>query len=261
MPSAIVPRPVFPACTPTMRTPGRSARSAIAIPAASPPPPTGRRNVPTSGSSSASSRPIVPCPAITVLVLERVHERRARLARRAPAPSTSASSKPAPASTVFGAVVARRVDLRHRRVLRHEDRRADPELARRPGDRLAVVARARRDHAGGALLVAERRELVDRAAHLERAGALQVLGLQPRRGGRRAARATRSRRPASTRAWPAMRSRAAWMSASVGLVVRRQCGTPSRGSHEPPSAGRAGAPARRRGDAAARHRPRTACSR
>ena len=52
------------------------------------------------------------------------------------------------------------------------------ELARRPRDGLAVVARARGDHAGRALLVAERRELVDGAADLERARALQVLGLQ-----------------------------------------------------------------------------------
>jgi len=38
---------------------------AIEIPAARPPPPTGSRNVCASGSCSASSSPIVPCPAIT----------------------------------------------------------------------------------------------------------------------------------------------------------------------------------------------------
>src|SRR5205085_10361588 len=43
------------------------------------------------------------------------------------------------------AVVLRRVDLRHRRIERHEDRRRDPGLASRPGNRLAVVAGARRD--------------------------------------------------------------------------------------------------------------------
>jgi hypothetical protein len=41
-----------------------------------------------------------------------------------------------------------------------------------------VVARTRRDDAGRTLLRRERRQLVDRAAHLERAGALQVLRLQ-----------------------------------------------------------------------------------
>ena len=43
----------------------------------------------------------------------------------------------------LAAVGERRLDLRHRRVLGHEDRRVDAELARRPGDRLAVVAGAR----------------------------------------------------------------------------------------------------------------------
>jgi hypothetical protein len=62
-----------------------------------------------------------------------------------------------PVSSTLGAVVARRVDLRHRRVLRHEDRRRDAELARRPRDRLAVVARARRDDAGRAPLAAQAR--------------------------------------------------------------------------------------------------------
>jgi len=53
------------ACTPTMRTPGCRARSAIAIPDASPPPPIGITTVPASGACSTSSRPIVPWPAIT----------------------------------------------------------------------------------------------------------------------------------------------------------------------------------------------------
>jgi hypothetical protein len=48
-----------------MRTPGRTARSASEIPDASPPPPIGITNVVASGTCSASSRPIVPCPAIT----------------------------------------------------------------------------------------------------------------------------------------------------------------------------------------------------
>src|SRR5262249_5266899 len=52
------------------------------------------------------------------------------------------------------------------------------ELACSPCDRLAVVARARRDHTGRPLLGRQRRELVDGAADLEGAGALQVLGLE-----------------------------------------------------------------------------------
>ena len=46
------------------------------------------------------------------------------------------------------AVVLGRLDLRHRRVLRHEDGRLDARLASCPGHRLPVVARAGRDHAG-----------------------------------------------------------------------------------------------------------------
>ena len=73
IPSAIVYRcsvppakgQMFAAWTPMMRTSGVSARRAIAIPAASPPPPIGTITVPPSGSCSASSSPIVPCPAIT----------------------------------------------------------------------------------------------------------------------------------------------------------------------------------------------------
>ena len=79
IPSAIVPRPVLPACTPTMLTPGRSARSAIAIPAASPPPPTGSTNV---ADVRQLGRELEPDRALArdhALVLERVHERRAGL--------------------------------------------------------------------------------------------------------------------------------------------------------------------------------------
>ena len=78
----------------------------------------------------------------------------------------------------LGAVVARRLDLRHRRVLRHEDARVRADLARRPRDRLPVVAGARRDDAGRALLGRQRRDPVVRAADLERAGALEVLRLE-----------------------------------------------------------------------------------
>src|SRR5207248_8878933 len=78
----------------------------------------------------------------------------------------------------LGAVLAGRVDLRHRRVLRHEDARPRPDLARGPRDRLAVVAGARRDDARRALLGAQRRDAVEGTAHLERAGALEILGLE-----------------------------------------------------------------------------------
>ena len=128
-------------------------------------------------------------------------------------------------------VVARRVDLRHRRVLGHEHGCPDSELAGRPRDRLPVVAGARRDHAARPLVVSERRELVDRAAHLERAGALQVLRPQPhgsaappgerlRAVDRRHERMTRD---ALARSFDVSECRSG---------QARQCGTPSRGSLE-----------------------------
>ncbi len=83
-------------------------------------------------------------------VLERVHERRAGLvgARQC---QRERLVEPGPGEHSLGAVVARRLDLGHRCVLRHEHGRLDPELPRRPRDRLAVVAGARREHARRAL--------------------------------------------------------------------------------------------------------------
>ena len=52
------------AWTPTMRTSGRSARKATAIPEMSPPPPTHTTTVVASGTCAAISRPTVPCPAM-----------------------------------------------------------------------------------------------------------------------------------------------------------------------------------------------------
>ena len=51
------------AWTPTTRTAGSSDCTATAIPAASPPPPTGTRTVRTSGHCSMISKPSVPWPA------------------------------------------------------------------------------------------------------------------------------------------------------------------------------------------------------
>ena len=124
----------------------RRSRSAVEIPAASPPPPIGTRNVSASSALLRELEPDRALPRDHARVLERVHERRAgtlgvtlrggdgvleRLSRE-----------------LDGAVVgARRLDLGHRRVTRHVDRRADPRLPRRPGDRLAVVPGARGDDA------------------------------------------------------------------------------------------------------------------
>ena len=146
---------MFSAWTPTRRTSGRSARSAIAIPDASPPPPIGITSVPHVGQLLGELEPDRPLSGDHALVLEGVHERRAGrvdvLLRRGHRLVEADADELDPR-----AVVARRVDLRHRRVLRHEDRRGDPGLARRPRDRLAVVACARGDDAGRALLRRQR---------------------------------------------------------------------------------------------------------
>ena len=153
----------------------------------------------------------------------------------------------------LAAVGQGRVDLRHRRVGRHVDRRVDAELARRPGDRLAVVAGARRDHPGGPLLGREGRKLVERAANLERARALEVLRLEHARpaglaldrlGGVNGRHARVSADPlASGLDVSDRRSR-----------LRRQFGTPFAGSRAPPSADRASAGARPRATVRARGR-------
>ena len=133
------------ACTPTTRSSGRRAASAIAMPDARPPPPTGTTTVPgPSGSCSTSSSPSVPCPAIDPRILECVHERRTRLALERPG-SGERLVVILPRELDPRAVAPRRLDLRHRRALGDDDRRGDARLARRPGDRLTVVARARGD--------------------------------------------------------------------------------------------------------------------
>ena len=76
------------------------------------------------------------------------------------------------------AVHARIADLGIGRALRHHDRRRNAEPRRVVGDRLCVVAGAHRDHAAAALRGREGKELVQRAALLERGGELQVLELE-----------------------------------------------------------------------------------
>ena len=181
-------------CTPTSRAFGFAALIASAMPDASPPPPIGMITVSRSGTCSSSSSPIVPWPAITCSsskawrnvtfsdadVVERGRER--LLERLA-------------VKLRLRAVVPRRLDLRHRRVMRHEDAGERARLAGGPGDRLAVVAGARGDDAGGVLLRAQLGDLVDRAADLEGAGALEVLRLQVDGRARSAARTSPSCRP------------------------------------------------------------------
>ena len=90
IPSAIVkpepPGSVPAAWTPTMRRPGRTARSASAMPAASPPPPIGITTVSAFSHLLGELEPDRPLPGDHERVLERVDERRAALVDVRPAP-------------------------------------------------------------------------------------------------------------------------------------------------------------------------------
>ena len=82
------------------------------------------------------------------------------------------------------AVLANGLHLRHRRVRRHAERRAHAGALRRERDRLRMVARAGGHDAGRPLVIGEVRHRVRGAADLERAGHLEVLGLQEDGGAR-----------------------------------------------------------------------------
>jgi hypothetical protein len=76
------------------------------------------------------------------------------------------------------AVATRRVDLELVRAPPHDQQRIDACRRSAERDRLRVVAGRDRDHAPRALLVCQRRKLREHAARLERAGALEELGLE-----------------------------------------------------------------------------------
>ena len=73
-------------------------------------------------------------------------------------------------------VTAGRQELRDRHTEGHEDRRGDAELVSRQRDALCVIARRSGDDSTRTLRLREAGEPVGRAANLERAGPLQVLG-------------------------------------------------------------------------------------
>ena len=78
----------------------------------------------------------------------------------------------------LGAARLHRLHLDRRRRARHDDDRAQPELLRRAGDALGVVAGAGRDHAAGAFDGVEVGDLVVGAADLEAEDGLEVLALE-----------------------------------------------------------------------------------
>ena len=86
------------ACTPTTRTSGRSAFTATAIPAASPPPPMPDHDRAHLGALLQDLQPDRALPGDDVRVVEGVDEDRAGLAARTPARPRSVSSTTWPCS-------------------------------------------------------------------------------------------------------------------------------------------------------------------
>ena len=225
------------------------------MPDASPPPPIGISTVSTSGTCSASSSPIVPWPAITTgssngwtnvapcsatysIAASRHSSSRAAPSAR-PRRRSGASHRPSPSARPAA-----------RRCARARRPRAPPTRPPGRGCRRSPRRRPRRAPRR------QRRDPVVRAADLERAGALEVLRLQPHL----AADEPRERlRPVDGRdARDAVEARARRLDVSERrcCLSSRQCGTPSPGSLGLRSAGRARAAAPRRAAAAARDRPR-----
>ena len=161
----------------------------------SPPPPTGTTIEVGVGHVLERSRGR-PCPA-----------RRSRAGRRTGGRASGRSPRAARASRVerLGGVGGLEVDGRAVAARRRRSSAAlapchmttsasMPSTRGAVGERLRVVAGGDRDHAARLLLRRQRRELVQHAARLERAGALEELGLQETRAdARRGSRAERRR--------------------------------------------------------------------
>ena len=134
---------------------------AIAIPAASAPPPIGTTTIRVAGRLRGDLEPDRP--------LARDHrpgrrtawiEGQALVARRSSRAAAAASSNEPSTRLNLAAVRAHRLDLRERRVGRHAQHRVGAARAGGDRDRLRVVAGAGRDHSGLELGRLERRDPV-----------------------------------------------------------------------------------------------------
>ena len=165
------------ACTPTTRTSGRLALTAIATPASRPPPPVGTITVCTSGACSSTSSPSVPAPLMMSTWSNGwISTAPVSSANRRAAASDSSSTLPSNTTSAPYARVARSLGIGA--PFGHEHRGVDAEELRRERDALGVVAGRGGDDAAGALLRREPGDPGERTAGLEGAGALQVLGLE-----------------------------------------------------------------------------------
>src|SRR5262249_41848810 len=159
--------------------------SAVTIPETNPPPPTPTTTVSRPGTSSSSSRASVPCPATTP-------GSECGWMKTRPCCSTTSSvrsyeaagSRAAPFHCA--AVAPRRPHLAWAPASPHLTEAVDFRFPGRPCARLCGVAGRPRDNAPPPLFGRQRRDAVERAAHLERARLLEQLGLERDAEGARA---------------------------------------------------------------------------
>ena len=157
---------------------GLTARAEIALPAISPPPPIGITSTSMSGASSSISSAMVPWPAITCGSSYGCTQ----TSLRSRGDLLGAHLRVRHGLAVQhhgGAVRFGRGDLHERRRHRHHDGRRNVQPPGVIGDRLRVIAGRHRDDAARAFGFAQRGELHERAALLERVGDLQVLVFDP----------------------------------------------------------------------------------
>ena len=164
--------------TPTTRAVGARALTAVATPEINPPPPTGTTTWVTSSTCSQSSSPTVPWPAMTAGSSKGCTITRPRF-RGLRVHAGERLGRIDGLEIDRRAVGAGRVHLRLARPTRHHHERVRAELATRERHRGRVVAGRARDDAARALVGRELRDARERTAHLERAGALEQLRLQP----------------------------------------------------------------------------------
>ena len=157
-------------------TSGRSDFSAIAIPLIRPPPPTGTITRARSGTCASNSTPMPPCPAITSGSSNGWTKARPPSCARSRAVANASSTVPGVNRTVAPSASAAST-FAIEAPLGHEHLARDSACLGRVGDCLRVVARAPGDDATSTR-VTERGDLGERSAQLERAGPLQVLGLE-----------------------------------------------------------------------------------
>ena len=167
---------------------GASALIADATPPIRPPPPTGTITTSTSGDVLDDLEPDGAGAGEHRRIVERMDERQP--ARGLDLVELVEQGRAIVVEHDLGAVAADRVELGARRAGRHHDDARRTDVARRPRDRLRVVAGRDRDQAARALGRRQRQHLVERAARLERAGLLEALALEPERRRRRARRST-----------------------------------------------------------------------